>query len=208
MTSFLNILISLDKIDKLSTHPNLILFTFYHFSDRLDVNECMNHKWLVDAKSPKIEQTDQQISQEILAVQTTNVTITTIPTESTIVEITETCKSEEIFTSQQQDEDKENTEKCHPNTLPCPAKLVLEKSLSISLFPDAPTTPKVSRKTLYDDENDLNSQVKEIVKKYQSEQKFSPSCCSKENDGECLLHHQELPQSKPPSLELDKGIIC
>jgi hypothetical protein len=72
------------------------------------------------------------------------------------------------------------------------AKLVLEKSSSISLFPAiAPTTPKVCRKMNYEDEADL----KEIVKKYQT------TCCDGESD--CLVCHMT---AKAPSLELDKGI--
>lgn len=71
------------------------------------------------------------------------------------------------------------------------AKMVLEKSTSISLFPAiAPTTPKVCRKMVYDDDADL----KEIVKKYQA------TCCNGESD--CLVCHV----AKPPSLQLDKGI--
>ena len=68
-------------------------------------------------------------------------------------------------------------------------KLVLEKSSSISLFPAiAPTTPKVCRKMIFEDEADL----KEIVKKYQT------SCCEDETVVDCLI---------APSLEIDKGII-
>lgn len=94
------------------------------------------------------------------------------------------------------------------------AKLVLEKSLSISLFPDAPTTPKVCRKMVYDDEDEL----KEIVKKYQSNehsppvQKFPTTACCDDDDAsnDCALCHKKKSLSKPPTLELDfdKGIIC
>lgn len=111
-------------------------------------------------------------------MHTTNVTITTIPVVEATIEVTEMTKSEEILDSE---EDKENSEvKSAQSTPPSVAKLVLEKSLSISLFPDAPTTPKVSRKMLYDDEDEL----KEIVKKYQN--------CNSETSGDCL----------PPALEL------
>ena len=132
----------------------------------------MNHKWFSDQSTP---------TQEVLAVQTTNVTIMTIPVGDVTIEVAEIIKSEEIVDNE---EDKENSEsKSAQNTPPSVAKLVLEKSLSISLFPDAPTTPKVSRKMLYDDEDDL----KEIVKKYQN--------CISETSGDCLPPH-------PPSLEL------
>lgn len=154
----------------------------------------MNHKWLKD-DTVTAAPASPEPSQEILAVQTTNVTITTIPIGDEVIEC---CKAEEIVDDE---EDKENSaKKSSQNTPPSVAKLVLEKSLSISLFPDAPTTPKVSRKMLYDDEDDL----KEIVKKYQtSEQKFVLACCNNETSSECLLCHPP-----PPSLELDKGIIC
>jgi hypothetical protein len=166
------------------------LFSFL-FSDRLDVTECMNHKWLTtDPTAITTTPTSPEPSQDVLAVQTTNVTITTIPSGEATVECG---KFEEIVDDE---EDKENSaKKSQQNTPPSVAKLVLEKSLSISLFPDAPTTPKVSRKMLYDDEEDL----KEIVKKYQT----SAACCTSETSGECLLCHPP-----PPSLELDKGIIC
>ena len=97
------------------------------------------------------------------------------------------------------------------NSPPVGAKLVLEKSLSISLFPDAPTTPKVCRKMIYDDEDEF----KEIVKKYQvsesPQQKLPPSsCCDDEASNDCLLCHKKISPSKTSSLELDfdKGIIC
>lgn len=169
----------------------------------------MSHKWL--AVDPP-----QEPSKEILAVQTTNVTITTLPAANGSFEVTECSSFEELVAELSDDElededDKENsadnspTLNCHHNTT-VTTKLVLEKSLSISLFPDAPTTPKVCRKTLYDDEDDL----KEIVKKYQTSenQPKLPPCCNSENTGECLLCHPKLSPSKKQSLELDKGIIC
>lgn len=73
------------------------------------------------------------------------------------------------------------------------AKLVLEKSSSISLFPDAPTTPKVCRKMIYEDEAELKEL---IVKKY-----HTTTCCDDESVGECLVCHPKM-----PTLELDKGI--
>lgn len=183
----------------------------------------MNHKWLTD------DLQSEQPSPQILAAETS---ITIISTET---------KSEDQLndeTPSLNDEDKENSltnsdniDKSpamiinHTNSPPVLAKLVLEKSLSISLFPDAPTTPKVCRKTLYDDEDDLNTQVKEIVKKYQTEQqqqvkdivkKFQTleeqtnfPCCKVEKTGECIhCSPSKLTPSKPPSLELDNGIIC
>lgn len=175
-----------------------------HFSDRLDVDECLNHKWLAD----KADQSEERL-QDILAEQTTNVIVTT---EAKIVESPDCQKSAEC--DEETDEnDKENSKEAknvsrHQTSPSFTTKLVLEKSLSLSIFPDAPTTPKVSRKMLYDDEDDLNSQVKEIVKKYQtSESQHNPqkrqSCCN-DDIGECVFCHSK----KPPSLELDKGIIC
>lgn len=175
----------------------------------------MNHKWLnIDNPQPH-----KPHSSEVLVVQTSNVTILTMPTESncTVVEIVELCKAEEIV-ALNDEEDKENSDANDkaPSTInihqspSVAAKFVLEKSMSISLFPDAPTTPKVCRKMLYEDEDDLNTQVKEIVKKYQtseSQQKL-PTCCNKETIGECLLCHPKSSSNKPPSLERDKGIIC
>lgn len=165
----------------------------------------MNHKWLAG------DQTD-----EILAV-------VQIPIANPSNEITAECTdNEEEDDDDVSDEDKENSmnnsDKVdkHPltninqNSPPVGSKLVLEKSLSISLFPDAPTTPKVCRKTLYDDEDDLNTQVKEIVKKYQTSESlgYAPACCNKETSNECLLCHPQPSSNKPQSLEIDKGIIC
>jgi hypothetical protein len=151
----------------------------------------MKHKWLVDDDS----------SEEILTVQTTNVIVTTTP-EISITEVLIATQKEQM------EANKENASKNSGlNSPSMTAKLVLEKSLSISNFPDAPTTPKIGRKMLYDDEDDLNSQVKEIVKKYQTSEQKLPKCCDSENDGDCLLCHPKTP-SKPPSIELDKGIIC
>ena len=116
-------------------------------------------------------------------------------------------------------------------------KLVLEKSSSIHIFPDAPTTPKVSRKTPYDET--LSTHVKDIVKKYQileqppSNNNINPSCTSSIGDKilmkdkitcctkysplcdnlECVVcHHSEslhLSTTKTTQeIEIDKGIIC
>lgn len=108
-------------------------------------------------------------------------------------------------------------------------KSVLEKSSSLSLFPDAPTTPKVCRKAPYD-ESLSTKVVKDIVKKYQNNEQicliaqnaqkqeeilieesfcttFSPRCQNRE----CLVCSQEnllLNGSKKSALEIDKGIIC
>lgn len=178
----------------------------------------MNHKWL---------ETDAP-SKEILAVQITNVTLPTadsLETESVCV------KSDEPTTgrvpeTKEDDEDKENSLNHSESSEKSPstnftssvgAKLVLEKSLSISLFPDAPTTPKVCRKMLYDDQDDLNTQVKEIVKKYQTSENlqqqqqqktFASNCCTEETSSDCHLCHQNTTPTKPPSIEIDKRIIC
>lgn len=182
----------------------------------------MNHKWLAgDAK----EQLSDAFAPEILAVPTTT------PDESAASAPTEK-KSDDQPTDemppQASDEDKENSVCNSDNVDKSPsmtinhnsppsivnAKLVLEKSLSISLFPDAPTTPKVSRKMVFEDEDDLNTQVKEIVKKYQtSESQPQPPpqafpCCERESSGICMFCNPQKAPVKPPSLELDKGIIC
>lgn len=193
----------------------ILITTNLIFSDRLDVSECMNHKWLAgDAK----EQLSDGFAPEILAVQTNT------PDES---ENSTENKSDDQPTDetppQASDEDKENSVCNSDNVDKSPstninhnsppivaAKLVLDKSLSISLFPDAPTTPKVSRKMVFEDEDDL----KEIVKKYQTSenQPQTPSkafpCCERESSGVCMFCNPQKPPVKPPSLELDKGIIC
>jgi hypothetical protein len=91
-----------------------------------------------------------------------------------------------------------------------PAKI---HSISKSIFPDAPTTPKVIRKTLYDDEDDINTQVKEIVKKYQlsneSQQQTTITNCCKETN-ECLIYKADSTSQKvDKSSELNnKEITC
>lgn len=103
----------------------------------------MNHKWLAD-----------DIMPPILNVQNLNVTITAIPFDT----------DPDSFLNF--DEDKENSVKALDNgdketstitsivqqhIAAANSKLRLEKSSSISLFPDAPTTPKVCRKAPCDD---------------------------------------------------------
>lgn len=115
------------------------------FSNRPSVTECLNHKWL----SSDVD--DSPIP--ILNVQNLNVTITTIPFDGP-----------DAFLNF--DEDKENAVKSSENgdketatitsivqhhIATTNAKLRLEKSSSISLFPDAPTTPKVCRKAPCDE---------------------------------------------------------
>ena len=114
-------------------------------------------------------------------------------------------------------------------------KLVLEKSSSIHIFPDAPTTPKVSRKTPYDET--ISTHVKDIVKKYQVLEQptnINPTCTSSIGDKKNLIkeitcctkysplcdnlkcvvcHHSEslshLSTTKTTQeIEIDKGIIC
>lgn len=175
------------------------MYVLFLFSDRIDVSECMNHKWL---------------AEDVLADERTQIVNPT----SVIAECVKTDDNEETDDDEVSDEDKENSvnnSDKHPLTInqnspSMGSKLILEKSLSISLFPDAPTTPKVCRKTLYDDEDDLNTQVKEIVKKYQTNESYAPACCNKDKDtsNECLLCHPKSSSNKPPSLEIDKGIIC
>lgn len=189
----------------------------------------MNHKWLKEDTlmepilllSPPLPQ-----QQQVLAVQTSNVTISTNGTEESVVDVIKSCTAAQMTKDDDldDDEDKENNtlrqlivtsaalEQQEQLSVPATStisfhatngtittsttatKLVLEKSSSISLFPAiAPTTPKVCRKMIYEDEADL----KEIVKKYQT------SCCDDESVADCLVCH---PSAIAPSLEIDKGI--
>jgi len=185
--------------------------------------------------------TEEHLPQ-ILTVQTTNVTITStkFPAEheatielgkaAAAVAVEAVHESIVVVATADEDadddeEDKENVEEVAPpqqsqqhvnhpitNSPSQTTKLMLEKSSSISYFPDAPTTPKVCRKMLYEDEADLSTQVKEIVKKYQvteQQQQQFPTCCNDDAKvGECLVCHPKIITNKPPSLELDKGITC
>lgn len=135
---------------------NLNLLPLFNFSNRPNVFECLNHKWLAADKTPTA--TDDNLSP-ILNVQNINVTITaTITFESDIASDSDSFL---IF-----DEDKENAVKALDNgdketstitsivqhhIAAANSKLRLEKSSSISLFPDAPTTPKVCRKAPCDE---------------------------------------------------------
>lgn len=119
------------------------------------------------------------------------------------------------MTQELQENDKENSSDQINQSVPTinPAKLQLEKSISKSIFPDAPTTPKVSRKTLYDDEDDINTQVKEIVKKYQLNESQQSSvvvvapCCEETN--KCLICKPDSTSQKvEKSSELNKEITC
>jgi serine/threonine protein kinase len=226
---------------KYSHIPLLICFFSFYHSDRLDVYECLNHKWLDDSETPPQDQQQQQQSTpppQILTVQTSNVTITTTnateesvsatkgTTTATIV--TQSSADDEVKTDEiiltngkyfvdkdadhnaRGEEDKENSRVIREQEktmaiIPFQStKLVLEKSSSISLFPDAPTTPKVCRKMIYEDEAEL----KEIVKKYQTvtTATTTAACCDDQSSvGECLVCHPNLSASKT-SLELDKGI--
>lgn len=120
------------------------------FSNRPNVTECLNHKWLTGEPS-------DDISPPILNVQNLNVTITAIPFDNDI-------NDPDSFLNF--DEDKENSVKAIDNgdketttitsivqhhIVANNTKLRLEKSSSISLFPDAPTTPKVCRKAPCDE---------------------------------------------------------
>lgn len=188
----------------------------------------MNHKWLKEdtLMEPILLLSPALPQQQILTVQTSNVTITTKATEESvdIIKLCATQMTKEDNLDEDDDEDKENNtsrqlivtstvlEQQEQLSVPATStisfhatngtttnntsvtKLVLEKSSSISLFPAiAPTTPKVCRKMIYEDEPDL----KEIVKKYQT------SCCDDESVADCLVCH---PSAMTPSLEIDKGI--
>lgn len=210
-------------------------------SERLDVFECLNHKWLeADTTSSTTTSTItttttlssssspssptpvvQEILPQILSVQTSNRNaVETLQFESNAFETLNSCKTSftaaKLINEKKVDEedDKENTattvlcgngeeKDCNVNqqhqqhlqqhigimttltTTNSPSsttKLVLEKSSSIHIFPDAPTTPKVSRKTPYDET--LSTHVKDIVKKYQvleqpsinNNNNMNPSC--------------------------------
>lgn len=197
--------------------------------DRLNVSECLNHKWL-QCETPESEQHLPQI----LTVQTSiNVTVktdddsvdtitstkcTTIVTQSTNDDEKDDSSKKYLTNGKHvsdhvNEEDKENsrvkiidTQEVtttvtipfqHINGTTPTTKLVLEKSSSISLFPDAPTTPKVCRKMMYDDQAELKEL---IVKKYHTTA-TTTTCCDDENVGECLVCHPKI-----PTLELDKGI--
>lgn len=111
----------------------------------------MNHKWLMSNAALDLN------SSPILSVQNLNVTITTIPIDNT----SDISSDSDLFLNF--DEDKENSVKALENgdketstitsivQLSSNTKLRLEKSSSISLFPDAPTTPKVCRKAPCDE---------------------------------------------------------
>lgn len=109
----------------------------FNFSNRPNVNECLNHKWLT------ADDDDDDSS-----VINLNVTIKTIPFDADAFLNFEEDKENSVKSLE--NGDKETTTIAaivqHHST-----KLRLEKSSSI-LFPDAPTTPKVSRKMLYDEE--------------------------------------------------------
>ncbi|CAO1302784.1 unnamed protein product [Diamesa serratosioi] len=236
--------------------------------ERLDVFECLNHKWLQDDTPLPI----QEILPQILSVQTNNRTVETLQNESNAFEtINSSCKpsfttvkiindkaeveeddkentaatvscSEEkdcnIIHQQQQQQQQQQQHLQHNGIISAltttisplsTTKLVLEKSSSIHIFPDAPTTPKVSRKTPYDET--ISTHVKDIVKKYQvleqptnnnpsctSSSKKDITCCTKYSplcdNLECVVcHHSEslshLSTTKTTQeIEIDKGIIC
>lgn len=130
-------------------------------SNRPSVTECLNHKWLTsDAiTSPELN------SPQILNVQNFNVTITAIPFDDNDSSSNSSSSNDSDSVSYLNfDEDKENSVKTLENgekeTITSivqqhiaanNTKLRLEKSSSISLFPDAPTTPKVCRKAPCDE---------------------------------------------------------
>lgn len=120
-----------------------------YFSNRPSVYECLQHKWLTNDTSPPI-----------LNVQNLNVTVTAIAFNDSDI------RDQHSFLNF--DEDKENTVKALDNgeketstitsivqhhIATANSKLRLEKSSSIALFPDAPTTPKVCRKAPCDEKS-------------------------------------------------------
>lgn len=117
------------------------MFSIRRFSNRLDVNECLNHKWLREDKI------------SIINVQNINVTITTIPLDNvSIGSVEDDDERETSLESFDSNESCNSSENAKISTIVQHHISRLEKSASISLFPDAPTTPKVSRKMIYDDE--------------------------------------------------------
>lgn len=183
-----------------------------HCSDRLSVDECFQHKWLSDSSASDDSNDIVEIKLEITPPATTP-NIHVEADENTADDVTE-------------EENKENSEVfANQPTMPAAAmnvnvaKVQLEKSLSMSIFPEcAPTSPKVSRKALDDDEDDINTQVKEIVKKYQvceGQPKLMTSACCESTTSECIICcEQESDVSglvdikSTSSIELNKEIAC
>lgn len=97
----------------------------------------------------------------IINVQNLNVTITTIPIDNVSI-------GSDAMLNEEEDDDDDDSRETSLEPLDSDGEnnkenqkisaivqhhiTRLEKSASISLFPDAPTTPKVSRKMIYDDE--------------------------------------------------------
>lgn len=142
------------------------------------MDECFQHKWLSD------DDNNLEITPKIRDIVEAD--------ENTAEDVTE------------EEENKENSEMfANQPTTPLPAlnvnvaKVQLEKSLSMSIFPEcAPTSPKVSRKAPDDDEDDINTQVKEIVKKYQvaegqAKQLSSVTCCESSTTSDCIICCQQ-----------------
>lgn len=171
-----------------------------HCSDRLSVDECFQHKWLSEDNNTITLDLTPNIREEEDA------------DENTAEDVTE-----------EEEENKENSDIfANQPTLPAlnVAKVQLEKSLSMSIFPEcAPTSPKVSRKALDDDEDDINTQVKTIVKKYQVTEgqpklsSTSVTCC--ENTSECNCRQEsdtsslvDIKSSASSTIELNKEIAC
>lgn len=149
--------LDLDNFDSVLTSRFLLLLQLLSFSNRPSVTECLNHKWLTADNINTTTILDDNLSP-IINVQSINVTITTIPFSS------DNSSDSDSFLNF--DEDKENSVNALENgeketstitaivqhhIAAANTKLRLEKSSSISLFPDAPTTPKVCRKAPCDE---------------------------------------------------------
>jgi hypothetical protein len=119
------------------------------FSNRPSVTECLNHKWLSEAPE------DTQQCPIILNVQNLNVTITAIPFDSDPEDEPDSFYDEDkenaVKSSENGDKETTITSIVQHHIAATNAKIRLEKSSSISLFPDAPTTPKVCRKAPCDE---------------------------------------------------------
>lgn len=178
-------------------------------NDRLSVDECFQHKWLSDSSASDDSNDIVEIKLEITPpAATPNIHVEA--DENTADDVTE-------------EENKENSEVfANQPTMPAAAmnvnvaKVQLEKSLSMSIFPEcAPTSPKVSRKALDDDEDDINTQVKEIVKKYQvceGQPKLMTSTCCESTTSECIICCEQesglVDIKSTSSIELNKEIAC
>lgn len=203
-----------------------LFFFFSHFSDRLNVYESLNHKWL-KVDSPNDTLSSLITLQEQSSIELNKNKRNTLDNAHDDQDKKEICLKSASTTNIicDRDEEKENI-LCQLNSSTV-VKAVLEKSATVNfpIFPDAPTTPKVCRKAPYDD-----AEVKHIVKKYQAIES-NPSACSTSaptsnpdkiliedsfccstfsccKSLDCLVCNPDHHLHAKKSLEIEKGIIC